>query len=143
MYFGKWKEGFYLTAAKSVHRENDRALQWLAEIEAARVCETLSAPAAPFSALDAILHAVFHKKLTGLQLMQYRKLQSTYLAEGRTVRGRQAAFIYFQKYVVDDASKALHQSKLLRSLTLGSSLIHFLNAWTEQVSNMDSQPSEQ
>ena len=62
--------------------------------------------------------------------IQYKNLQLRYIGEGRTVRSRQAVWMYFQKSLVYDASRALHQSKQLRNITVGSSLLHFLNQWT-------------
>ena len=141
MHFGRWKESFILSAAKNVRREADLAVKWLAEIKGAQDAHALGGPSAPFSSFDAILHAVFHKKLSGLQLIQYKQLQSQYLGEGRVVRGRQAVWIYLQKFLVDEASRNLHQGKQLRSLTLGSSL-HFPNTWSDQVASMSIVPSE-
>ena len=144
MHFGRWKDNFYLTAAKCVRRDSDASLKWLAEIEGAFDIGSSGGP------LGSIFFFGCNHPRNFLQEgvwppndpIQYKRLHSQYLGERRTVIGRQAAWLYFQKYLVDDASRALHQSKYLQSISLGSPLLHFLKQSTEHVAFIDVAPGE-
>ena len=142
MVFGRWKDELYLLISSSVKRSPEEAIKWMSQVEHASSVNQLEGDASPFSAVDAILKHQIHKKLNGLQLVQYKQLQNQYLVEGKVVKGRQLLWILFQRYRVDDASRDLYQSKALREIRIGNNLERFLNSWAEMLGSMVVQPSE-
>ena len=88
----------------------------MSQVEHSLSVHELAGEASPFTAVDRQLQANIHKRLSGLQLVQFKQLQNEYLVHSKVVNGRQMLWTLFQKYRVDDASRDLNQSKALREI---------------------------
>ena len=74
----------YLLVSRSVKRDPSSAITWISPVEHAQSVHDLAGEATPFTSVDMILQAQIHRKLSGLQLVQYKQLQNQYLVQSKT-----------------------------------------------------------
>ena len=95
MMFGKWKDDLYLLISRCVKRDPKAAITWISQVEHAQSVDELVGDASPFTSVDVLLQGHLHKKLHGLQLVQFKQLQNRYLAQSEILNGRQMLWILF------------------------------------------------
>ena len=71
----------YLLVSRSGKRNPSDAIAWLSQVEHARSAHDLAGEASHFTAVDVLLQGSIHKRLQGLQLIQFKQLQTQYLAK--------------------------------------------------------------
>jgi len=141
MNFGRWKEQVYMAVSQAATSRNEDCLKWIIEVENATTVQEL-VEAEPFVQSDNILRQLLTNKMTSITHVQYLNLKSSYLTQGRMVKGRQMLWLLFQCFQVDRAALALHKSQQLRNIKIGKNLPAFLNAWQEHIESMEVKPSD-
>ena len=87
--FERWKLTLYNRIHESARRDPEECLQWISQVERAKEVGELAGKPTPWSSVDGQLKAQIPNILHGLKLIQYKQLQSAYMANCRVVNGRQ------------------------------------------------------
>ena len=87
------------------HKSEDAALKWILEVEAEGASfEALAAPGNEFRSLDSALAKTLLRLAEGTVLGKELSIETERMAKagGRLIRGRQALFLIYQSYRVEE-----------------------------------------